>query len=304
MEKLTNRLFKLPDLEQVDEPIIFESYDSIKGIILDSIRSIEIEYKNKLEDNYIRTEIGELEFCKGRLYVLTARHSYHTFCLSLNLIKDLAVDKKKPVGWINAGPDKDHYFGNQLLSITSRIPCYKVGTGNFTTEELSSIQDAADKIFYESHIYTVNKPNGSFKEFELSLKKMINEKHIEFLVVEGFDFFAELVDCKSKNYRKQLQRLLLSFKNFAKEYNIPVLLIIESDDLTKDYDTMTFKEIFKRRIAIPQIADMVLHLSATYDRENRNWNYVLENNIYSGNHRFEISPLGTGIFSEIIFRDQ
>ena len=117
MEKLTNRLFKLPDLEQVDEPIIFESYDSIKGIILDSIRSIEIEYKNKLEDNYIRTEIGELEFCKGRLYVLTARHSYHTFCLSLNLIKDLAVDKKKPV---------------QEENQTIRFVKYQIQFSNFT----------------------------------------------------------------------------------------------------------------------------------------------------------------------------
>ena len=195
MEKIKNRLFKLPDLEQVDEPIMFESYDSIKGIILESIGKMEKDYKNNLEDNYLSTEIEGLKFCKGNLSALIGCHSCHIFPFSLNFIKYLSVDKKKSVGWINAGPIQEVNLCSQLLSITSHIPCYKIVANNFTTEELSFIQAAADKIFYESHIYIVNKPNGSFKDFELPLKKMINEKHIEFLVVEGFDFFAELVDC-------------------------------------------------------------------------------------------------------------
>ena len=69
--------------------------------------------------------------------------------------------------------------------------------------------------------------------------------------------------------------------------------------LTTDYEYMTFDEIFKRRIVIPQIVDMVLHLSATYDRENSKWKFVLINDRNSETHHFEISPPGTGIFREI-----
>ena len=54
---------------------------------------------------------------------------------------------------------------------------------------------------------------------------MLEEKAVKLIVVEGFDFFAEIDDAEKEYQRYDLGSLMNSFKEFAVKNNIPIVLV-------------------------------------------------------------------------------
>ena len=87
---------------------------------------------------------------------------------------------------------------------------------------------------------------------------MLEEKAVKLIVVEGFDFFEEIVDADKEFYRFELESLMDSFKKFAVKHNIPIVLVMRLPPAETDNEPGLLD--FKKNLVVPYKADMVLFL--------------------------------------------
>ena len=257
--KKTTRTKKI-DQTNVEEQSLF--YESAKKIVCDALAKIENDYKQKNDKDYIRLGLGELDMKKGSLVVLASRPYAGIMSLCLSIVEKLSVKGKIPTGMILSGNWNLINIGKRLLAIDSGVSPFKMSYGNCCVKDLEKLQASAGKI-YKSLFYAFNKPNCSFSDFEYSARMMIEEKNVQLIFVEGFDYFEELVDASKDTFRLELELLLNNFKNFAQEHNVAIALVTTvplkdcDDSEIDDYPDLLD---FKNRLIVPHVADTVLFL--------------------------------------------
>ena len=257
--KKTTRTKKI-DQTNVEEQSLF--YESAKKIVCDALAKIENDYKQKNDKDYIRLGLGELDMKKGSLVVLASRPYAGIMSLCLSVVEKLSVKGKISTGMIFSGNWNLISVGKRLLAIDSGVSPFKMSSGNCCVKDLEKLQASAGKI-YKSLFYAFNKPNCSFSDFEYSARMMIEEKNVQLIFVEGFDYFEELVDASKDTFRLELELLLNNFKNFAQEHNVAIALVTTvplkdcDDSEIDDYPDLLD---FKNRLIVPHVADTVLFL--------------------------------------------
>ena len=237
-----------------DDYIFFES---AKNATFDAIESIEAHYNHSSNNaNRIYTGFPCLEFDNGNLIVLAARPSIGKTSFLLSLSKQLAVDKGIPVGLINTGTIDSASLGKRLIALDSGVPMYKIRSGMLKVIDVKKIQESAKKLF-EVPLYFKIEPNCSFNDFVLAAESMLDEKPIKLIIIDDFDYFAEIMDAEKEYYRFELEKLMDSLKKFAVEHNIPVVLGMtlpaESEEPPELLD-------FRKNLVIPYKADTVIFL--------------------------------------------
>lgn len=232
-------------------------FDSIKSAMIDAMDSLSAKFNNSSNTNRLETGFTTLDFDNGNLIVLAARKSLGKTAFSLSLIKKLAVDKKVPVGYINTGTIDNVTIGNKLVSLASGVAYPKIRSGMLKMTDLKKIQETAASL-YEAPIYTAINPNCDFSEFVLSAEYMLEEKAVKLIIVDDFEYFGELMDADNELYRYELGKLMDSFKQFAVEHNIPIVLVLNLPP-AEDYEEPGLED-FKKNLVIPYKADMVLFL--------------------------------------------
>lgn len=293
-----NELMEFSFNREKDDFIFF---DSIKSAVIDSIETISARFNNSANNtNRLETGFPCLDFDNGNLIVLAARPSIGKTAFALSLIKKLAVDKGVPVGFIDTGTMDNTFLGNKLLSITSGVNYGKIRSAMLKNTDLRKIQESAGKI-YDAPIYTAINPNCSFDDFVLSAENMLEEKAVKLIVVEGFDFFEEIVDAEKEDYRYDLGSLMDSFKKFAVKHNIPIVLVMRLPPSETGNEPGLLD--FKKNLVVPYKADMVLFLHR--DRIKDDVSKIDTKLIISKNvcHATYAIPLkfypSTGLFEEI-----
>lgn len=257
--KKTTRTKKI-DQTNVEEQSLF--YESAKKIVCDTLAKIENDYKQKNGKDYIKLGFGELDIKKGSLVVLASRPYAGVVALCLSVVEKLSVKGKISTGMIFSGNWNLISVGKRLLAIDSGVSPFKMSSGNCCVKDLEKLQASAGKI-YKSLFYAFNKPNCNFSDFESSARKMIEEKNVQLIFVEGFDYFEELVDASKETFRLELELLLNNFKDFAQEHNVAIALVTTvplkdcDDSEIDDYPDLLD---FKNRLIIPHVADTVLFL--------------------------------------------
>ncbi len=257
--KKTTRTKKI-DQANVEEESLF--YESAKKIVCDTMAKIANDYEQKKGKDYIKLGFGELDIKKGSLVVLASRPYAGIVSLCLSVVEKLSVKGKISTGMIFSGNWNLISVGKRILAIDSGVSPFKMSSGNCCVKDLKKLQASAGKI-YKSLFYAFNKPNCSFSDFEYSARMMIEEKNVQLIFVEGFDYFEELVDASKETFRLELELLLNNFKNFAQKHNVPIVLVTtvpakDCDDSELD-DYLDLLD-FKNRLIIPHVADTVLFL--------------------------------------------
>jgi len=291
---------ELPDFTFNREKDDFIFFDSIKSAIIDSIETISARFNNSSNNtNQLKTGFPCLEFDNGNLIVLAARPSIGKTSFALSLIKKLAVEKGVPVGFIDTGTMDNTFLGNKLLSITSGVSYGKIRSAMLKNSDLRKIQETAGKL-YDAPIYTAINPNCSFDDFVLSAENMLEEKAVKLIVVEGFDFFAEIVDAEKEYYRYDLGSLMDSFKEFAVKHNIPIVLVMRLP--SSDTDNVPGLLDFRKNLVVPYKADMVLFLHRDRikdDINNIDTKLIISKNVCHATYDIPLNFYpSTGLFEE------
>ncbi len=227
-------------------------YNSMKTIMTQTVTCLENRFNSRqIPDNFITTNFGPLKFHKGDLIILAAPHFMSKTNFVLNLINQSTI----PCGFISIGTIDNHIIGQNLLLMNSDVSLSRIKSGMLREEDINKLCNAAHKL-YNIPFYSSILPNCSLDDCLEKAKSLIKEKQIQLLIIDDFDFIEELIECEKENYKFYLEEILQSFKEFARNNNIPFLLTMELDSVMEDSE-LTLRD-FNNKMTIPNIADMVL----------------------------------------------
>ncbi len=260
------------ETKEKDEKDSYAFFDSIKSSMIDYINSIDAGFKKINNANRLETGFPGLDFDNGNLIVLASRPGIGKTAFAMSLIKKLAVDKSIPVGFIDTGSMENTALAAKLLSITSGLSNGKIKKALLTLSDFKKIRAAAEQI-YSAPVYTAIKPNCSFDDFVLSAESMLEEVAVKLIIVEGFDFFREIIDSEKKFYRFDLENLMDSFKQFAVKHNIPIVLVMRLPPAETENENEPGIMDFKKKFIVPYKADMVLVLHREGEKEESEYAY-------------------------------
>lgn len=225
----------------------------------------KIKFSNENQDNSENPEVNDvlktgftsLNFRGGELCVLSSKQGMGKTAFVMSLIKQLAVDQKQPVGFVNPGSFSDEYFGQRLLALSTGVNTIKILTGILNVSEVTKIQAAAKEL-YAAPIEYFNEPNCSFAAAEEAIKNMVQKNHARLIIVEGFDFLQELVDADRDDFRDMLEHLLWNFRCLASELSVPIILVMDLPQIDSDIFSSPTLLDFKKYMIIPTFADKVI----------------------------------------------
>ena len=244
----------------------FSIYHPIKDSLLKTIDKIEKCYNNdyKNPEHYVQTGIDGLVLPKGGLVVLAARPCYGRIACALSLAKKLAVEDKKPVGIIACGCNDSASVSAKLLAMESGIPLAKIRSGLLSVTDFEKLQTAAGRL-YESPIFIDDSPNISFAEFEFAASLMVEEKKVEAIFVDSFEYLQEIVNATKDEREYVVSETPKEYKEAARGLNVPVIVLVElpasEDDNEPDLSD------FKSNMSIPRTADVVYLLHRQHAKD-------------------------------------
>ena len=264
-------------------------YKSIKNIMVNTIESIDSRFKSKTNNSdFLETGFCGLDLHRGDLIVIAARSSLGQTAFALSLLNQLALNKKIPVGYISLGCTEETSFGGHLLSINSGVSMMKIRSGMLKVSDCEKINKSAE-VLWESPIYLINEPNSSFNTFVWKTQLMIDKNQVQLIIINGFELFEELVDSEKEEYRNNLESLLENLKKFAVEQHIPIILEIELPPA--ESDTEPSLQDFKKYMIIPSMADMIILLNRSREKEEEaQFNIVKNLNGWTGTVDLTYNP--------------
>ena len=139
--------------------------------------------------------------------------------------------------------------------MNSEITLLRLKSGMFRDKDINNLCTSANKLC-SIPLYSYIKPNCSLEDCLEVTRTLIDEKQIQLLIIDDFDFFEELIDCKKEEYKINLEKILHSLKSFARNNNIPILLNMELDSVMGDSEPTV--RAFKDKMIIPNFTDIVL----------------------------------------------
>ena len=235
--------------------------DCIHDVIMRTIENLDklkqASQNTQNQNDVLKTDFRMLEFYSGELCVLSSKPGMGKSAFVLSLIKQLAIDKKRSVGFINPGSFDDITFGKRLLSMCSGVDTAKIRVGMLNPSDVNKVEATAKKL-YDSTIEYFNEPNCSYSSTEEAIKNMVNKHHTKLIIVEGFDFLQELVDAEKEDYRDTLEHLLWSFNCLATELAVAIMLVIDLPEPVSDILSEPSLLDFKKYMIIPTFANKVV----------------------------------------------
>ena len=247
---------KIFDLD-LSYPCSKYNYHSVKETLFHSMSKIEFNYKRLYKNNILEIGIDCLAFSKGQITVLASRPSIGKTSFALSMINQLAIKRNIPVGFFNTDYLDDIFLGNRLIQINSNVSYRKINSGMLKEDDIKKIT-AAGKIIHEAPIYFTNIPNCSFERFLENAIYMIKNEHIQFLIIDDIELFADLQDSEKEEYRCKLEEVLESIQELAEQYQLPVLITM-SLPATENNREPTIDD-FNKYMIIPRLCEMVMLL--------------------------------------------
>lgn len=250
-------------------------YKSMKNIMVSTFESIDSRYKSKTNNpDFIETGFCAMDFHRGDLIVIASRTSIEKTAFALSIANQIALHKKIPVGYISLGCTEETLFGGHLLSINSDVPMARIRSGKLKVSDVEKIQKSGE-LLWESPIYLMNEPNSRFNTFAWKTQLMIDKNQVQLIIINGFELFEELVDSEKEEYRNNLESLLENLKKFAVEQHIPIILEIELPPA--ESDTEPSLQDFKKYMIIPSMADMIILLNRSKEKEEEAQFHIVKN---------------------------
>lgn len=238
----------------------FDMYKDLKTILYKTIENLESNYKTDFdnEDQYVATGFKDVYFKKGNLIILASRPYLGRTSLALSILLNIATKKKKAVGYITCGEFDEIDITRKLLVFSSEIPMPKIKNANLKVEEVKKLSEKAGDL-WDAPIFINDSPNIFFEEFELVARLMVEQKNVEIIFVDSYEYLQEIVEADKEELPYAQRDLLEKYKQAAKELNIPIVMLMNlpSTDDDKEPSIADFKE----NMIIPRTADVVYFLN-------------------------------------------
>lgn len=206
-----------------------------------------------------------LTFPKGELILLGGSPSIGKTSFLINCLREFGLKRKRPSALICCNTIDAVEIGNRILSQKTGISFIKLRNGLLTVNDIELLEQRIPEIA-DSPIYISASPNISLNALESVAIKMHKVNNIEILLIDQFEYLAEI--CKSDS-ADTTAAVLTKLKTLALKLNIPVVITMQIENTKKGMEPGLHS--FRSKMIIPQIADKVLLLHRTFNSQKKNF---------------------------------
>lgn len=238
-----------------------KDFFTLKDIIPDVVTNIENASKKVKEDG-IKTGFTDLDnltlgLHKGELILVSGVPEMGKTALALNIANNLATKQGIPVAYFSFKESKEQ-LGLRLMAIDSLIELKHLSSGNLTDQEWEMVIDSAEHLS-EGKLFINDTAPTNIDSIRQKCMELAKSEKVELIIIDL------LLICGSADEIKltmaYYKKAIASFKELAKELNIPIMLLsplIHLIDLRPDYRPNI--EDIGNSLAIEKNADVIIYL--------------------------------------------
>jgi len=155
----------------------------------------------------------------SNLIILAARPGTGKTAMILNIAQYVAVHSKEPVGIFSLEMSKEELV-DRLLVAQADIDAWKLKTGKLSDDDFTKLSDAMGQLA-EAPIYIDDTPGLSILEMRTKARRLQMEFGVKLIIID----YLQLADPgrRADSRVQEVSMISQSFKNLARELNVPVL---------------------------------------------------------------------------------
>ena len=229
----------------VSQQHLKQNFVSITSVLHSTFERIDELHREKGKLRGIATGFVDLDnlLCglqKSDMVVLAARPSMGKTSLALDIVRQVGVNAKIPVGIFSLEMSKDQLV-DRLLSSQSDVNLWKIRTGHLNDTDFEKIGQAMGELS-ESPIFIDDAAGSNIMEIRTKARRLSAEYDVGLIVVD----YLQLMEGRSQENRVQeVSEISRALKILARELNIPVLALSQLS-----------RNVENRPDKVPQLADL------------------------------------------------
>ncbi|MBU1203015.1 replicative DNA helicase [Patescibacteria group bacterium] len=245
LDKAEQKLFA------ISQESLKKNFIPIKNILTDTFNRIDELHKSGGKGTRgVPTGFRDLDnklsgFQNSDLIILAARPSLGKTTLALDLVRNVAIRARVPVGIFSLEMSKEQLV-DRLLSAEAEVDLWKMRTGKLSDREEDDDFPRIGRamgILSEAPIFIDDSPNANVMEIRTKARRLKMEHNLGFLVID----YLQLMEgsTKTENRVQEISAISRSLKQIARELDIPVLALSQLS-----------RAVEARSPAIPKLADL------------------------------------------------
>jgi replicative DNA helicase len=224
-------------LDEVEQRIFAVGEDRFKGQLLsmkdqvmEAIEAIEKLYEKRGGITGVSTGFSELDrmtngMHPGEMIVIAARPSMGKTALAMNIVEDVAVNQKLPVGVFSLEMSSQQLV-QRLLCSRAHVNLANVRGGFLGERDFPNLTAAASKLA-EAKIYIDDSSSLSILELRAKARRLKAQQDIQLIAID----YLQLVTSSSRraqdNRQLEITEISAGLKSLAKELKIPVIVVAQ-----------------------------------------------------------------------------
>ena len=162
-------------------------------------------------------------FQDGEMIVIAGRPSVGKTAFGLNIVSNLSLGGKTPVGIVTLGMSIPA-LTKRILSSVAGIAIQKMRTGTLRPSDFKSMTEAAD-LMYHSPLWIVEPRPATMSDVEAALRLMRAEHSIRLAIIDHAGNIR--LDHPTAPQHEQRAEISRVFKELALKLNIPLIVLVQ-----------------------------------------------------------------------------
>ncbi|MCS6834206.1 MAG: replicative DNA helicase, partial [Flammeovirgaceae bacterium] len=264
----TTDVFELLDkaeqsLFEVSEMNIRKNYANMHSILQETLKEMEDLRKNKDGLTGVPTGFTKLDritsgWQKSDLIILAARPGMGKTAFVLNILRNAAVDFKRPVA-IFSLEMSEKQLAQRLLASEAEIDSERIRSGKLSDIEWAQLIDKTAQLS-QSPIFIDDTPALSILELRAKCRRLKAQHQIQLVVIDYLQLMRG--DNTKGNREQEIASISRALKQIAKELNIPVMALSQLNRSveTRGGEKRPLLSDLRESGSIEQDADIVMFL--------------------------------------------
>lgn len=247
----------------VSQKHLKQNFIPITSILHETFERIDELHRDKGKLRGLATGFVDLDkllggLQKSDLVILAARPSMGKTSLALDIIRQVAVQTKTPVGIFSLEMSKDQLV-DKLLSAQSDVNLWKIRTGNLSDDDFSALGEAMGTLG-EAPIFIDDAAGANIMEIRTKARRLQSEHKVGLIVLDYLQLMTGR-NTNSDNRVQEVSEISRSLKILARELNVPVLALSQlSRGVENRPDKVPQLSDLRESGSIEQDADVVMFI--------------------------------------------
>lgn len=235
---------------------------SLKEVVKSVVKDVEIASQNGGVSSGISTGFRDLDAMtmglhKGEMFVIAARPSMGKTSLGMNIVENVAVKQKLPVGVLSLEMTAQSLVMRMVCGM-ARLNAKRVANGDIYEQQFTAFGAACGKLFEANNIWIDDQPAITPVQVRAKARRMVQSYGIKLLVIDYLQMIRSTI---KGSVDQQGAEKSNTIKAVAKELDIPIIALAQLNrEFDKDKKRKPRMSDLRESGSIEQDADVIAFL--------------------------------------------